>query len=287
MISLVGLLLILAATASYSAIDLVRKLAAQRMPLVPLMFWMAAGAVPLFLIWWWQSGAPAPPPSYWLPGVSSGVLNIAASLALLRAMQVGELSAVVPLLALTPVLTTLLSVFLLGEIPSLLQWAGTALVVVGALLLQGAAARTARDSRLQRQAAACMMVVVVAWSAAMPLDKLASAAANEPWHGAVLHAFTAFAPLVYLGLRGELGRLGAARQHLGLVFVLTFGGFAALAFQLSALQFVYAGLVETIKRGIASPLALVLGALFFEEVISSRKVSAVLVMVAGIALVLL
>ncbi|REJ82237.1 MAG: DMT family transporter [Acidobacteria bacterium] len=287
MITPLGLLLVLGATACYSLVDLVRKMAAERMPLVPLMFWMAIGAVPIFLAWWWQGGAPAPGSGYWAPGVGSGLLNIGANLALLRAVQLGELSAVVPLLGLTPVLTTLCSIVLLGEVPTAAQWFGTLLVVGGAMLLQSGAHASVEERGRHREAVLCMLAVVVAWSAAMPLDKLASAAGSEALHGAVLHAFTALAPLVFLAWRGDLRRLASARNHLGLVVVLTIGGFAALAFQLSALEHVFAGLVETIKRGIASPTSLVLGAFFFGERIGARKVVAVAVMVGGIALVLL
>lgn len=287
-LSILGLALVLGATLAYSSVDLVRKMAAERMPLLPLMFWMAIGAVPLFAVWWWWLGALPPSQGYWLPGLASGVLNIFANLALLRAMQLGELSAVVPLLSLTPVLTTLFSVFLLGEIPTLQQWVGTVLVVVGALLLQTDGAQSDLALRSQhRQAALCMVVVVIGWSAAMPLDKLAAAAADTPFHGAVLHLMTAVAPLVYLVARREGAALGAVRHHLTLVVLLTAFGFVALAFQLSALQYVYAGFVETIKRGIASPLSLVLGAMFFGEVIRRRKVGAIALMVVGIALVLL
>ena len=46
-----GLLLVLGATACFTTVDLLRKIAAETLELVPVMVWIGLGAVPLFATW--------------------------------------------------------------------------------------------------------------------------------------------------------------------------------------------------------------------------------------------
>jgi multidrug transporter EmrE-like cation transporter len=73
-----------------------------------------------------------------------------------------------------------------------------------------------------------------------------------------------------------------------LVFVLgVIVSAVALALQLIAIQMVWVGLVETLKRSIGNCMAVVFGRLVFGEAITLRKIGAVGVMVVGVALILM
>ena len=61
----------------------------------------------------------------------------------------------------------------------------------------------------------------------------------------------------------------------------------ALFFQLWAIQILWVGLVETVKRGIGAVMALVLGRLVFAEGLSGRHLAAVMIMILGVWLVLM
>lgn len=68
-------------------------------------------------------------------GLLSGVGMAVGLLLFYLALDTGKAVAVVPLTASYPLVTVLLSYWLLGERPSALQWLGLALVVAGTMLL--------------------------------------------------------------------------------------------------------------------------------------------------------
>ena len=299
--SLVGLFMVLLAGLGFVLLDLFRKVLVGRLAVVPLLFWMTAGAVPLFGSWALLGGS-APEPSYWLPGLASTTLNVLANLCFLRSVQLAALSSTIPLLSLTPVLAALVSVPLLGELPTNRQWWGIALVVVGAVALAlepqqdekgesrvsewspPAKSSASRNSHLR--GVLLMGAVAFLWSLALPLDKMALRYSTPGFHGLVLHAGVALCVGGMLVVRGRLKELSSARGSAVLVASTVVCGAAALAFQLLALERIFAGLVETLKRGVGSVGALVVGAVVLGESWSILKLLAVAIMAVGVALVL-
>ena len=132
-----------------------------------------------------------------------------------------------------------------------------------------------------------MGLVTLFWSLTTPLDKLAIDRASGPLHGLVLNAGVGAAVALVLLVQRRLGELGDVRKA-PLVFVLAVAVSAvALGLQLIAIQKVWVGLVETLKRGIGNGMAVVFGHLVFREAITPRKVGAVGLMVVGVALILM
>jgi transporter family protein len=68
-------------------------------------------------------------------GFLAGACLVVGSLCFYLALATGQAVVVVPATATYPVVTVLLSMAVLGERPTLLQWLGIALVVLGGLLL--------------------------------------------------------------------------------------------------------------------------------------------------------
>ena len=149
--------LVLAASLGWAAFDALRKRLVRDLDPTWLLLLLTAVQVPLFAAWGAAgasgfagtgAGGPGftaagagpgdlrlPDVHYWWPALSSVALNVAAGFAFLHALARAPLSAIVPLLSLTPVFTTLLSIPLLGERPTAAQAVGVALVVGGALAL--------------------------------------------------------------------------------------------------------------------------------------------------------
>jgi uncharacterized membrane protein len=71
--------------------------------------------------------------------LASGILNLIATLASTRALQLADASVATPLLSFNPAFTLLVSVFALREIPSWRGIAGVLLISLGAYLFEGAA----------------------------------------------------------------------------------------------------------------------------------------------------
>lgn len=286
-----GLDLVLACSVAWALLDTLRKrLMDAGIPGMPLLVLLAAGQLPVLGLWAASHGGHHLDSGYLLPGLGSVALNILANLAYLEAMRIAPLSLTVPLLSLTPVLTTLLAVPILGQVPSGRQIVGIVLVVLGALALRPRA-RTASAGFWRRVAhergSLLMLVVAGAWSLAMPLDRLALESASPPLHALALNAGVALGALAMLSLRGRTRELAAVSRTPVVMTATLLVAAAAIGLQLLAILQVAVGLVETIKRGVGSGLALLLGRLVFGERIAPRSIAAVAVMSAGVALILL
>ena len=285
------ILLALGSAVAYSALDLVRKLLSTRARPTPLLFYMTAGAVPIFLVWVLSQEAYQVALGYWLPGGISVVLNIGANLAFLEAVRISPLSVTIPLLSLTPVFTALLAVPILGEYPTPLQMAGVVIVVVGAFrlgMVTGAEGPALGFWRALVHEKGCPLMALTAllWSLAMPLDKIAIAASSTPFHALALNAGVALGVLVVLAMQGRLGELTGLRREAGLLALSVVVSAVALALLLVAITQIWVGLVETLKRGVGSLLALFLGSVFFGERTTPQHLLAVVLMVTGVALIL-
>lgn len=255
------------------------------------MFLLALGQAPLLGAWWALEGGGFGP-GYLLPAAGSVALNVVANVAFILAFQRSPLSVTVPLLSLTPAFTALFAIPLLGEVPSALQAAGIVLVVGGAMFLARGAGESAAPAALWRAflrepGARLMVVTALCWSVTTALDKKALAAAPAPAHGVVLALGVAAGVLVLLVARGEAGGVRQAKRAPWLLALALVASAAAMGLQLVAIHLVWVSVVETVKRGLGSAAALVLGWLLFRERINAGRVAAVAVMTAGVAMVLL
>lgn len=287
-----ALLLVLACSLAWGGCDLTRKLLAGKIRPMPLAVLLTAAAVPIFLAWLLVDGVPAVHSSYWTPALASVALNVGANLAFFRALRSAALSIAIPLLSLTPVFTTLLAIPLLHQEPTGLQGVGIVLVVAGAFALglpEGGPLTPAAAWRAWRsdRSALWMLAVALGWSLTVPLDKMAMDRASGPLHGLVLNAGVGLAVALVLLTQRRLGELADVRKA-PIVFILgVVISAVALGLQLIAIQKVWVGLVETLKRGIGNGLAVVFGKLIFQEAITIRKVASVGLMAAGVALILM
>jgi len=289
--TLLSFLVVVACAFAWSGFDLARKLLVQELAPTPLLALLTLGQAPLFLGWALIEGWPQFQSGYWLPALTSVALNVVANLAFIRAFQIAPMSLVVPLLSLTPALTALLAVPLLGEIPSWRQGVGILLVVVGAFLInlrpgEQVTVPAVLRAFVRERGAHLMLVVAVSWSLAPPLDKLALQRASGPAHAFVLCALVAMVMVTTLAVQGRLRELAHVRRvpgtYAGALVVSTL----ALGLQFVAYNLLWVALVETVKRSVGNVLALVFGKVMFDETVGRAQLAAVLLMAAGVALIL-
>jgi drug/metabolite transporter (DMT)-like permease len=291
-VALSGLLLVLAASLAWSGLDLLRKLLVGTIRPTPLLLLLSVGQLPLFVAWTAVSGGPALSRGYWAPALGSVAVNLVANLLFLEAVRVSPFSLTIPFLSLTPVFTTAVAAPFLGEVPTLLQVAGVLLVVAGAFRLnlapeEGVTLASMWRAFRRERGSVLMTGVALLWSLAPLFDKLAMTRAAPAFHGAVLNAGVALGVAVVLLVERRAGEVRqVARAPWTFLLSLVFCGLA-LGLQLLAIQRVWIGLVETIKRGVGSTLALIVGGLLFHEVVTAGRVLAIGLMVAGVALILL
>lgn len=286
-VSLGALLIVLASSVCWAGVDTGRKMLAGRIRPVPLIVLLTLASVPPFGVWLVHEGIPEIGPGYWLPAVTSLALNVFSNLAFVHALRLSPLSVTVPLLSLTPVFTALLGIPLLGERPAPLQLVGILLVVAGAFALHwpvwGPVRATSRGG--DQRGALLVVAVAFCWSLTIPLDKLAVESSNAPFHATALCAGIGLVVLAILAAQRRLGELADVGRARG-AFALTLGGSVlALALQYIAFRFVWVSLIETVKRSVGNLSALVMGRVLFGEPVTPRKVVALLLMAAGVALV--
>lgn len=289
------LIYVLAAVASaigYSVTDVARKALMARARPLPVLVVIAWGAVPLFAVWWLVRGLPAAGDGYWLPASVSIVLNVAANLAFFEALRRSPLSVTIPMLSLTPAFASVLAVPLLGEVPTPREALGILLVVAGAFLVNlGLDDRfhlgDAWRALLRERGALLMAGVALAWALATPLDKLALARAEVPFHAMVLNFGVGAGAFVALAMRGRVGEILLPRGARWLALLSIVVTAAAIALFLVAISHLLIGLVESLKRGIGSAAALAVGHFFFDERIGRPQLVAVALMSLGVALILL
>ncbi len=299
--STLALLLILGAAVGYSVLDMLRKLLTRGLSSLAVLLWMTLGAAPFFAAWVaiqsdWQLRS-----GYWFPVVVAISLQLVANLAFIEAVRRSPLSVTIPLLSLTPVFTAIAAIPALREWPSLWEGVGIMIVVAGAWWLARSSTGEDQENRgfwatlKSEPGVPLMTLTAITWAVAGTLDKVAmqqlSSSGGElgkvAMHGLVMNLGVAIGTLVILLSRGETRQAFRIRGSVGLVIASAIAGSAALAFQLSAMQITLVALVETVKRGINTILALGLGALVFRERLTLPKLLACGLMVAGVALILL
>lgn len=289
--TLIALLLATGASLAWSGLDSARKILASRISPSALLLLVTASAAPLFALWTALDGMPDLELDYAWPALTSVVLNVLANLGFFVAIRSSPLSVTIPLLSLTPVFTTLLAIPTLGERPTLVQGTGIVLVVAGALFLNARrrdpAAGSFWRSLVHERGPLWMAVVALLWSITIPLDKMAADRASAPLHGFVLNAGVAVFALVLVWRQGTFREMARVREMPGAFGLALLLSVLALGLQLLALQLIWVGFVETLKRGIGNVMALILGRFLFAEVITRGKIAAILLMGVGVALILI
>ncbi len=292
--SLIPLLLVLAASVSSSGFDLFRKMLVRHLAPVPMVVLLALASVPLFGAAVLFGDPVAVQRPYWLPALGSVALNVVANLTFLQAVRISPLSVTVPLLSLTPVFTALLGFALLGERPAPLDLVGIVLVVVGAFWLnlgmtaEGAEGRSSARAFASQPGAWLMAGTALLLSLTIPLDKLAVGHASPPFHGLILTAGIALGSLIVLAAQNRWSELAGLRSGWRPFVLALVSSTLALGFQLVALKVgVLVSLLETLKRGIGNLLAVILGRVAFGEAVTPGKLGAAFLMAGGVALILL
>lgn len=286
-----ALLLTLGSSLGWGAFDALRKQLARHVQPLPLAALLSLGQLPLFAAWAWL----APPRhglawgAYLPEALGSVTFNLVGNLLFLRAVQVSPLSLTIPFLSFSPVFSALLAFALLGETPSGRQLSGVALVVLGALLLNLPREDLARPRCLLRglareRGSLLMLGTAAVWALGAVFDKRALRHAPASLHALVLSGLMSTALLTLLGARRELRALGRVTRCRGAFAGALGAACAAQALQLLALPRLLVSLFEALKRCVGMSLAVVNGALFFGERVTGQKVSAIVLMGAGVVL---
>jgi drug/metabolite transporter (DMT)-like permease len=232
--------------------------------------------------------APLPPlgPRFWLVIAVSAPLEVAAMFLYLKAIAVAPLSLTAPLLAWTPVFTTVFSALALRERPSAAGVVGVLLVAVGSWVLyagEGGMGLAPLRRLVSERGARLMFGVALIFSVTSALGKVglrdSSAAFFGPAYVLALACCLAASALLRREGRAMLAELRPNRWFVAIgigVAAMTLLHFAAL----SRTQVAY---MVAVKR--SSLLAsVVLGRVFFGETGLGSKLPGAALMLAGVVI---
>ncbi|MEC7547761.1 MAG: EamA family transporter [Pseudomonadota bacterium] len=215
--------------------------------------------------------------SYWIPSFVAAGLAALAAVGFITALKLGDIARVIPVLALTPVISTLAAGWLLGESLNLSQWLAMSVTVIAIAGAQGGLHHVRGKPFL------LMLLVCLGWGTGIVFDKQALSHSGPFFHGIVQTILGSLLLLAYALISSTSVRVrsGVLRLLPALVVFV-----AAVVFQWFALSGLDAGIVETVKRSVGIIGALLGGLLLFKEAITKSQVLWCLVILACIPVIL-
>jgi drug/metabolite transporter (DMT)-like permease len=260
----VGWALNLVAAMAWSVNDVLRKRLAGEVAPVPLAALLAWGPVPFYLVWAAALGATPRFDGYLLPGLGSIALNVVANVLFVASLRVSPLATTIPVLSLTPALSTLAAWGMLGEVPSPVVLGAVAVIVVGTLVLPFAGGLSLH--KVRQQAGVPMMAgVALCWASTMVLDKLGAGLVGVPLHLAVSTGGVGVLLTGVLLATGRGAELRPSRDQRGLLALVVVLVSVAMGVQLLALERMPVAVVDATKRAVGMGLAAVVGRVVFRE----------------------
>jgi len=289
-ISTLGIALTLIAAIGWGAMDAAQKGLTRRLDPILLVLLLSLAETPFLVGYAALSGPFVLPLKACLPMLGSALLNALGFLCFMKALHRSPMSLTIPLLSLTPVLTTLLGWAFRHQTPGLAQFLGALLVVGGALLLGSRSPeRHGLGAFLREPGVPLMLGAALAWSCTPLMDQTAFACGAGVWYAPALTLCVGLILNLLFLMSGRLPILLQGARALGscpgLALLTAVMGALVVGVQIEALRHVPAGFNETVRRGLGMACAILSGRIFFRETITRRMVGAVVVLALGVALV--
>lgn len=282
-----GLLFASLSSLFYVTLDVLRKLLGRKMAAVPVAIGLNLGALPVYIGVLMATGAGAWDGTFAAVATLLAGTQAIASLLYVQAVTLSPLSLTVPYLSLTPVVSALVALVMLREVPHFLGAVGIVLVAGGTLALQAddrTRLRTLVFAPFSKPGSWRMLVVAIIWGITTPLNKIAIAHGSE----ALLACWISVGSAALLGVWWGIGmaRHTPAREpfSLGTASLLALAALmvaGAVLCQFFAYREMLVAYVETIKR-FGSLLTVVIGTLAFGEEGLARRLPAATVMAVGV-----
>ena len=290
--SLLGLLFSALTGAVLACFYMLNKKASVAGKPILVIFWIFAAHLPILLLWFISASDITISSTYFLPGLAVIALTVVGNLLTIRALSLSPFSLIVPVLGLSPVFASIIGIPLLHEWPSLLQWAGIVMVVIGILWLYAPEGRpwdvfAFWPQFVRERGAVYISFAALCWAMCAPVDKLALSKAAPQFHGLFVFTGVVLCFTFYILTQGKVGTLPISRRFWPLLALTgTLGGLSYIL-QLSALQHAGPGPFEAIKRVTGQLLALGFGYFLFHEKITRPKIIGIIILCVGVPLIVL
>jgi drug/metabolite transporter (DMT)-like permease len=291
-----GILLATIASISFVGLDVLRKVLGRRLSATEIVIGLNLGSMPVFTAVLLRFGGWEFDLTFVLIASAEAFSFTLASVLYIQAVTLSPLSLTIPYLAFTPVVSALVAIPVLGEIPTPKGSLGICLVVLGAFFLhleEGKSLRALLGAPFREPGSWRMLVVALIFGTTTSLDKIAISHGSEALLGLTLTTGSTFVLLGFRFLRQtacrqdpEMRLRGSSLAGDRLLLLAALVAAVAILAQFFAYREMLVAYVETIKRG-GGLLSAMTGIFFFREGGFANRVPAAVMMVVGIALIVL
>ena len=188
---------------------------------------------------------------FWAAFLATGIINSFVTIIYMRAISLGDISEVMPMLSFTPLFLLITSPIIVGEFPNVYGFAGVILVVLGSYLLNVDLRK--RDflapikALLKNKGSRLMLLVSFVWSLTANFDKLSIQYSSVAQHIILINIFIFFTVGAIVLANGKFnsGQIKKGKKNLLLVSAFTVGSFI---FHMTALSMTLVAYVISMKR---------------------------------------
>lgn len=188
---------------------------------------------------------------YLLISAAGGVIG---TLSYMKALEVGDISFVDPLSAISPILLLVTTPIIVAEFPSAIGFVGVVIIVIGVYLIEvnvdkyDTLAGPLKTAMREEQATKYIAVLLFFYSITAPVDKLAAEAGDPIMYSLFLNGVQSIILFgIMIVMVDEWRRYVASKDTVKLSFVGIFSGIASM-FQMIAITYTLVIYVLSIKR---------------------------------------
>ena len=235
-------------------------------------------------------GIPDLGPAFLYAAIATGLLNVIATILILKSLKITDASLVIPMLSFTPAFLILTSFLILGEVPTRTGILGILLIVVGSYALNFKSLKIKEilfpfRKLFSTRGLIYMFIVAFIFGISTNYDKLAIVNSDPIFGSAVICFFIAI-PLIIISVAKKQNFLKEYKTNFfkfGLVAIVSSLSIIAIN---TALTLQIVPYVISIKRT-SILLGVIYGFLLFKEKNVGKRLFGALIMFAGMALIIL
>jgi uncharacterized membrane protein len=219
----------------------------------------------------------------------SGIVNVAAAILYHRAIQIGDISAVVPMLSFTPLFLLIFSPLLVNEFPDATGLAGIILIVTGSYLLninmKVRGIFSPLRSIIKDRGTRYMLIVAAIWSISANFDKRGIEASSVWQYIFFINLFVTTIITIFIGTKGLIKTEAMKPEWKNLLLVGLITGFGFFV-HMTALSLTLVAYVVSLKRT-AGMISVGLGYFFLNEKNIRERFLGSFIMFIGVLLIVL
>lgn len=228
-----------------------------------------------------------PPDSFWPILIMSGLINTVSTILFWKTVGRSDISLVLPIASSFPILLLITSPIITHEFPSIFGVIGVIATIAGTYLLNLSKRvkgiwepfkRIISDSGLRP-----IFIVIILWSIASNLDKIAVQRSSPLFYITTLHIFVTITLFPLIIIRKQLKNVFSSPLKLLPIGV---ASGSSLALQMFALSGAIVPYVLTVKR-LNVFFSIIWGSIFFHEKQIRERLIGAMVMIIGVVIVIL